>query len=462
MLVAGGEAVRELERIQASGRRMAAIGGQRRPVRGPIGSGGPPGAGNFDPSAVPGLYLNLDAYSGITLGTAATFGGFESDFANAYWSKTNVTVTSDADGIADKIVEDAINATHILSRSPPTNFGVNAFVQRLYVEAKMDGRRWLRVSGNTGVARGWFDLQNGVVGSTNGLAAAPIMTSLGNGYYRCEISYQASDGDIRFTLSNADTGGASPTYLGDGVSGILMRNAFVQQDRVNTWADQETVLATHDFAQATVSRQGSYRVDLVGGRPAIDFDGVAGSDFMAPGGAAADWKFMHDGGGGYVFAVYAYLTGHTTTSPLLDNCSQTSANIGFAVAPDITNNRVNFFVAAGGAVIVTNLVSANASTAADTDFLQSCGYFEDGTASEAFLRLNRAYVGGSPVASTNPPSAANPTGTLALAARSGGATANAKVRVRQILVYKRTGGSKMTQTEIDYIENGLRDTWGTP
>lgn len=409
------------------------------------------GGSTWTPTAVAGLFLWLEADRGIVPGAASSFGGFESEFDNAYWTKTNVTVSANADGIADKIVETAINATHILSRSPPTNFGNNAYVQRLSVEAKMDGRRWLRVSGNTGAARGWFDLQTGTLGSSNAVDTF-LITDLGNGYYRCEISYQATDGDIRYTLSNADTGGAAPSYLGDGVSGILMRNASVLQQRVNTWTDQETLQGTHDATIGVIGEQPAHQTH--GGRPPrVVFDGVAGSDSLLLGGAAADWKFLHDGTGGWMFVVVRPYAGGGT---ILDEINGTGVNLGISLTYQATENFTWSLSNAGANIFL--YVGGAGSAPANQTHLISAGYLEDGTGSEGFARLNRAYVLG-PQASAGAPNAGNPLSVPRIGERATTNTANFPGEIMAILMYKRA--SKLTAGEIAYIENGLRAKWGS-
>jgi hypothetical protein len=115
---------------------------------------------------------------------------YSEQFDNAFWSKTDVTVTQNAaiapDGTltADKLIVNNGTTGSNLNISP-TFQSSTAYTGSIY--AKAGEWNWLEIelrSETTSILRAWFDLSNGVVGTVNAGMTATI-TPVGNGWYRC-------------------------------------------------------------------------------------------------------------------------------------------------------------------------------------------------------------------------------------------------------------------------------------
>jgi hypothetical protein len=192
---------------------------------------------------------------------------YSSEFGNAVWTKTRCSVTENADdspvgiGTADELIENTDNNTHILSRVASCEVATYT----LSVYAKSDGRNWFSLMNGTLVGIvGHFDLANGVVGTVGGSCTAD-MEDAGGGWWRCWITFTASSGnnEMRIRLGNADN---SPTYLGDGASGILI-DGF-QLEKSSTPTDYQRITDFNTEFKAAYPTHSLY-VDSNGVAPAV-------------------------------------------------------------------------------------------------------------------------------------------------------------------------------------------------
>jgi len=150
-------------------------------------------------------------------------------FDNASWTKAAVTVTANAtaapDGTstADKLTPDVTSASHFAGQTVTTTAVAHTYSAYL----KADGYSWaiLYASGvNQGV---YFDLANGVVGSSFiGAPTSSSITPVGNGWYLCSITFTATTGTAaRVYASPANT---VSTFAGDGTSGLFLWGAQIE------------------------------------------------------------------------------------------------------------------------------------------------------------------------------------------------------------------------------------------
>jgi hypothetical protein len=142
------------------------------------------------------------------------------------WNPTTaVTITADAttapDGTttADKLVEAANSTAHQLLHS---NIGTITGANYTFsVYAKAAERTWISLSPANVAPADWFDIGNGVVGTS---ANAGAISSVGGGWYRCSITFTAAATQgpvIHVRTSNGQTG----SYAGDGTSGVYLWGA---------------------------------------------------------------------------------------------------------------------------------------------------------------------------------------------------------------------------------------------
>lgn len=150
------------------------------------------------------------------------------EFDNAYWTKTESTVTSNTvvapDGTltGDKLVENTSSDPHRVQRT----IGVTG-AHTLTVYAKAAERTWIALNfANLANGLAYFNLSNGTLGTVQSGLTATI-TSVGNGWYRCSISATlTSTGQFPdILIATADL---SIAYTGNGYSGIYLWGAQVE------------------------------------------------------------------------------------------------------------------------------------------------------------------------------------------------------------------------------------------
>lgn len=150
------------------------------------------------------------------------------DFNNAYWSKFQVAVTSDAAAgllsgtTADLITEDANVGEHAVYRPAFASTVGRQFCHWAVVKAA--SRSWVSLLPDNGVVRAWFNLSTGAVGTVmalGGYSAQSYITSLGSGWYLCEVvsTFSSSGGQLTIEPQTAD---ATIGYLGTGLPAFYM------------------------------------------------------------------------------------------------------------------------------------------------------------------------------------------------------------------------------------------------
>jgi hypothetical protein len=180
-----------------------------------------------------------------------------SAFDDAAWSANlNATVTANAttapDGAitADKIVEDTNNSQHFIGQTPTSVSGV---AHTISVYAKAAERSFLFLfEDSAGGRNAYFNLSNGTIGTVGGSATASI-TSVGNGWYRCSVTYTASGTLVRMRCAPATANGTA-SYTGNGTSGIFVWGAQIEVGAYATSLIPTTTAAVTrgaDLAQKT-------------------------------------------------------------------------------------------------------------------------------------------------------------------------------------------------------------------
>ena len=157
---------------------------------------------------------------------------YSEQFDNAAWAKNAATVTANAavapDGAttADKLVEDTSTAVHrVAPATAPTITNGTAYTATVYAKAAERTEIRLIENSTTG-AFASFDIANGTVLST-GSGGSGAITSVGNGWYRCELRFTSAgtSGRIDITLSN----GGSISYTGTTSFGAFIWGAQLVQ-----------------------------------------------------------------------------------------------------------------------------------------------------------------------------------------------------------------------------------------
>jgi hypothetical protein len=193
---------------------------------------------------------------------------FSEQFDNAAWQKYVMSISSNAaiapDGTltADLIYPSASNTDNAIYR------GGFATVQKAHsVYAKASGKNWLVIlqEDTTGGAA-WFDLSNGVVGTTSAGYTGATIASVGGGWYRCSVA--STSGFSQYTAFSAVDADNTTTVTASGTNGILIWGA--QLELGSTATPYQRVTTLYDVTEAGVPSC-SY----------LSFDGV--DDFMLTG-----------------------------------------------------------------------------------------------------------------------------------------------------------------------------------
>ena len=151
---------------------------------------------------------------------------YSEDFSNAYWTKLNTTITTNATTApngtttADKVISSAVNDEHLVYYFE-SNILSQVVTMSAYVK-KADYRyAILRSVKNGGYQISVFDLDNGIV--TSQVLGASIIESVGNGWYRISTTFTAPAG--LYGVQYAFSATQSFSYLGDGTSGNFLWGA---------------------------------------------------------------------------------------------------------------------------------------------------------------------------------------------------------------------------------------------
>jgi hypothetical protein len=182
-------------------------------------------------------------------------------FDNAYWTKTNITVTANSttapDGTttAESILETATTGSHQVFRSAVITSS-NTHVRSVF--AKPNGRNWLAIYGGAG--RSFFDLQNGVTGTVEAGYTASMIDA-GNGWYRCILIGPAGTSSYAglYNIADADN---SISYAGDITKGLFIWGAqFEQRSSVTAYTPTTTQPITNYIPALQTAASGVARFD---------------------------------------------------------------------------------------------------------------------------------------------------------------------------------------------------------
>ena len=156
----------------------------------------------------------------------------QSNTFNTTWAPTTaITVTSGQSGY------DGTSNAWLLKRSDASaryifqniTQAASTYTFSVYAKAETVNWLWLYSSDGTNLVTAYFDLATGALGTTSGVITSKI-ESVGNGWYRCSISYSDDITSVRIYPAAANgsiTGGISP-------AGIFIQNAMLEVGDVAT------------------------------------------------------------------------------------------------------------------------------------------------------------------------------------------------------------------------------------
>lgn len=200
---------------------------------------------------------------------------YSSDFTNAAWSKTSVTVTAAANTAPDgsqtalMLVEDSTNNTHFISGNAASG-GAATYTMSAYVKAGY--RTWAYLTDNATVtATAYFNLTTGTVGTVSGTGSPnATITPVGNGWYRIAMTLTTTGAPV--LRVGAASGDGGKQYTGIGWNSLQVWGAQLEAgsfatsyiptvaSQVTRAADSASMTGTNFSSWYNVG-QGSFYVD---------------------------------------------------------------------------------------------------------------------------------------------------------------------------------------------------------
>lgn len=191
----------------------------------------------------PPVLQNLVTYSG--------------QFDNAAWTKSQLTVSADADvapdgaTTAERLTATAVNDYHYLLRYVSTIVIGKVYTMSCY--AKVGTSNFINLGDNNNFLFG-FNASTGAINTISGSAISTAMESVGNGWYRCSITYRAINTTFICFIPKPDN--STTVWTGDGtyidVWGAQLTEANWEGPYVQTVA---SVVNTGNIRNKAASRQ---------------------------------------------------------------------------------------------------------------------------------------------------------------------------------------------------------------
>lgn len=158
---------------------------------------------------------------------------YSDDFANAAWTKTRSSITSNTiiapDGTltGDKLVEDTTASnTHNFSQSFSATSGTT-YTASVFCKAAERTEFALQLQGAFTATQVRVNLSTGTVLNTSGTPVNSGIVSVGNGWYRVFVSQTATSTASSNIFGYISVGGTT-VYTGDGYSGIYIWGAQLE------------------------------------------------------------------------------------------------------------------------------------------------------------------------------------------------------------------------------------------
>lgn len=170
-------------------------------------------------------------YDGETVAKAEENLVLQSQFASG-WSDVQVTRTVNATTAPDGTATAAsiVPSTTLAAQYEAQTVAFNAATYTLSVFAKANGYGWVQLTNSANTEYANFNISSGVVGTVSSGSTSSI-TNVGNGWYRCSITFPiatAVSQAVRYFVLNSDAArGAS--FQGDGTSGVYLWGAQLEQ-----------------------------------------------------------------------------------------------------------------------------------------------------------------------------------------------------------------------------------------
>jgi len=243
---------------------------------------------------------------------------YSEQFENGAWLKystgtvtTNSAISPDGTLNADLFVPNTTNYQHTIEQ----NMGTTSGTITMSVYAKASGYNWLVLNTYVGSSKfTYFNLQNGTIGTIPSGVTASIQNA-GNGWYR--IVCTVTGGANTYISFSPTTANNVLTFAGDGTSGVLLWGAQLEAGAYPTSYIPTTTAAVTRLADAASKTGISSLIGQTEGTMFVEIDTFGFNNFDR----------------------FIALQGTTSSDR-------------FLLLNNLPNNRLYFYVEAGGSTVI--------------------------------------------------------------------------------------------------------------
>ena len=248
---------------------------------------------------------------------SANFNSASDWLASRAFIMPNAIVAPDGTKTGAKVVATAGTTTDHAIYKSINSVSANGVTHTLSVYAKAGEFNWLLLAETATYVGRYFNLATGEIGGTTSWVApvSSSITPVGNGWYRCQISWVQSGTVLRPVLEVAKVNNNN-SYTGDDVSGIYLWGAQLETGSVATSYIPSTETFTGRSGSATYFDPSGVMRTAPSGLARYDFDPVTGlSKGLLLEGAGQNLLTYSASFGSVGTVVAAAATGSASTAP---------------------------------------------------------------------------------------------------------------------------------------------------
>jgi len=193
---------------------------------------------------------------------------YSATFSNAAWTLTNATLTAAAtiapDGTqtAFNLASNTTTGLQAIAQTVTKAASAIAYTSTIYFKANQYTYSWLQISDGAGNgAIVYFNLTTGAIstavagiGTAFTALSATAPTSIGNGWYRCNITGTSNTATSLVTQFGSSTNGTSNSVVGNGYNGVYVWGAQVEAGSLATsYVPTTSAQVTRNADQASMT-----------------------------------------------------------------------------------------------------------------------------------------------------------------------------------------------------------------
>jgi len=284
---------------------------------------------------------------------------YSEQFDNASWNKSNSTINANSiispDGTqnASKLVEDTANSSHYFRSDFTIVTSGSSYTYSIF--AKKAERNFILLFDSYINSGYWFNLDTGIVGSKYGTGAVTAkIENYVNGWYRCSITFTAHSGGYALLFNNVTNADNVNAYTGDGISGLFIWGAQLEQGSYPT-SYIPTVASAVTRNADVISKTGIS--DLIGQTEGVIYGEFTTSSFLA-----IDQYFFMVSDGTTTNTIYLGFYSNILIARIIDS-SNLVCNINVSLATN-TTYKIAFAYKANDCKLYINGVDSGTDTSA--------------------------------------------------------------------------------------------------